>query len=33
MRIQTLDSGYIDTDNQSDYEKIYGESMDDNIYI
>lgn len=32
MLIPTID-GYINTENEMDYEKIYGECMDDNIYL
>lgn len=32
MKIPTID-GYINTDNENDFNKIYCENMDDNIYI
>jgi len=33
MTIPTFDNGYIDLNNEIDFEKIYGETMDDNIYV
>jgi len=33
MIIPYIDGGYVDSDHEADFKKLYEETMDDNIYL